>query len=183
MIKKLLLLSLTFFTAFSIVSAQCGSHHKTKVMSTSQHKDIVDIAAGSDNFSTLVVAVKAAGLVETLKGDGPFTVFAPVNAAFSKLEAGTVEALLKPEAKNDLTKILTYHVVAGSFKAKDVINAFNASGGTFTISTVAGEDLKVSLDNGLVILTDKKGRRAAVTQTDITASNGVIHAIDTVVLP
>lgn len=183
MIKKLLLLSLTLFTSYSFLTAQCGNHHKTRVLSTSHHKDIVDIAVSSDNFSTLVVALKTAGLVETLKSDGPFTVFAPVNAAFAKLDDGVLSTLLKPSSKADLSKILSYHVVSGAFMAKDVINAVNAGGGSYTIQTVAGVELKVTLDNGTVILTDSKGRKSAISKTDIKASNGVIHAIDTVVLP
>ena len=131
----------------------------------------------------MLTAVKTADLVNTLEGNGPFTVFAPVNAAFSKLPEGTVKTLLLPESKSTLTKILTYHVVAGEFKAKDVINAINASGGEFSIKTVSGDILKATLRNGSVILTDEKGGVTAVTTTDVNASNGVIHIIDSVLLP
>lgn len=183
MFKPLLFICLGLVTIQSVSTAQCNAHHKTRVAASYHHKDIVDIAAGNDNFSTLVVAVKTAGLVETLKSDGPFTVFAPSNAAFSKLPEGTVAGLLKPSAKNDLSKILTYHVIAGEYKASDVINAANAAGGSFSVATVQGGELTITVNNGSVILTDEKGNRSAVTTTDLTASNGVIHAIDTVVLP
>ncbi|MEM9823139.1 MAG: fasciclin domain-containing protein [Bacteroidota bacterium] len=176
------------FVAFgTALTAQCGSHHnKSKAVNASwsgDRQDIIDIAAGSDDFSTLVTAVKTAGLVKTLQGEGPFTVFAPVNAAFAKLPEGTVKTLLQPENKATLTKILTYHVIAGEFKARDVVNAIKASGGEFSIKTVSGDILKASLRNGSVILKDEKGGVSAVTQTDVDASNGVIHIIDTVVIP
>ena len=134
-------------------------------------QDIVDIAASNDDFSTLVAAVQAAGLVDVLKGDGPFTVFAPTNAAFAKLPAGTVENLLKPENKDQLIAILTYHVVAGKVMAAQVVGldmAKTVQGQNVTIKTSMGE---VTIDN------------AKVTATDIEASNGVIHVIDTVILP
>lgn len=148
-----------------------------------QDKDVVDIAAGSKDHTTLVAAVKAAGLVETLKGKGPFTVFAPTNAAFNKLPAGTVETLLKPENKQTLAKILTYHVISGNLKAADVIAAVKKGKGKAVFKTVQGEDLTVTLENGKVILTDAKGGKAMVTATDLTGSNGVVHVIDTVVMP
>lgn len=175
------------FVAFSAsLFAQCNSHKKSSravQTSWSHHKDIVDVAAGADDFSTLVTAVKTASLVKTLKSEGPFTVFAPVNAAFAKLPEGTVKTLLQPNSKDALTNILTYHVVAGEFRAKDVINAIEASGGSFSIKTVSGGILKASLQNGSVILRDENGGVSAVTKTDLGASNGVIHVIDTVVLP
>ena len=136
---------------------------------TAAEKDIVDIAAGNKDFSTLVAAVKAGGLVDVLKGDGPFTVFAPTNEAFAKLPEGTVESLLKPENKDKLVKILTYHVVPGKVMAKDV-----AAG---KVKTVQGAELTVATKDGVTI--DK----AKVTATDIEAKNGVIHVIDTVVIP
>ncbi len=132
--------------------------------------DIVDVAAGNDDFSTLVAAVKAAGLVETLKGDGPFTVFAPTNEAFAKLPDGTVESLLKPENKEKLIGILTYHVVPGKVMAADV-----APG---EVGTVNGEKAKISVGDGKVMIDN-----ATVTATDVGASNGVIHVIDTVIMP
>ena len=148
-----------------------------------QKKDIVDIAVGSDVHSTLVAAVKSADLVNTLKSAGPFTVFAPVNDAFSKLPAGTVDFLLKPENKSTLTKILTYHVVAGNLDAAAVLEAIKKGNGTASLKTVSGGILTASLDNGKVKLTDEKGGSAYVTITDLKGSNGVIHVIDAVVLP
>lgn len=148
-----------------------------------QNKDIVDIAVGSEAHTTLVAAVKAADLVSTLKSAGPFTVFAPVNDAFSKLPAGTVESLLKPENKSTLTKILTYHVVAGNLDAAAVIEVIKKGNGKANLKTVSGGMLTASLDNGKVKLTDEKGGAAYVTITDLKGSNGVIHVIDTVVLP
>ncbi|MDP5229677.1 MAG: fasciclin domain-containing protein [Cellulophaga sp.] len=148
-----------------------------------QTPNIVGVAAGNENFSTLVAAVKAAGLVETLSGDGPFTVFAPTNDAFAKLPAGTVESLLKPESKGTLTAVLTYHVVSGNFSASAVIEAINSNNGKFTVTTVQGNDITLSLSDGKVMLTDAKGGMATVVIADVAASNGVIHAIDTVVMP
>ena len=148
-----------------------------------QKSDIVDIAVGSKDHTTLVAAVKAAGLVETLKSAGPFTVFAPTNAAFDKLPAGTVATLVKPENKATLTAILTYHVVAGKFSATDVVAAIKAGNGTSTLTTVQGGKLKASLKGSSVILTDEKGGTSTVIVADLNATNGVIHVIDTVVLP
>jgi uncharacterized surface protein with fasciclin (FAS1) repeats len=130
------------------------------VSATAQKKDIVDIAVGSDAHTTLVAAVKAADLVATLKGTGPFTVFAPTNDAFAKLPAGTVESLVKPESKATLTKILTYHVVAGNLDAAAVLAAIKKGNGTATLTTVSGGILKASLENGKVKLTDEKGGSA-----------------------
>ena len=144
---------------------------------------IVSVAASNENFTTLVAAVKAAGLVDVLNGDGPFTVFAPVNSAFAKLPEGTVATLLKPENKNLLTSILTYHVVAGKFDAKAVVGAIKANYGKFTVKTVQGGSLTASLKDGKVILTDAKGNTSTVIITDVSASNGLVHAIDTVVIP
>ena len=148
-----------------------------------QKKDIVDIAVGSEAHTTLVAAVKAADLVTVLKGDGPFTVFAPVNDAFGKLPAGTVDNLLKAENKATLVKILTYHVVAGNLDAAAVLAAIKKGNGSVTLTTVSGGKLTASLDNGKVKLTDEKGGSAYVTITDLKGSNGVIHVIDAVVLP
>jgi len=148
-----------------------------------QKKDIVDIAIGSDAHTTLVAAVKAADLVTTLKSDGPFTVFAPVNDAFGKLPAGTVDYLLKAENKATLAKILTYHVVAGNLDAKAVLAAIKKGNGTVSLTMVSGGTLIASLENGKVKLSDEKGGAAYVTVTDLKGSNGVIHVIDTVVMP
>ena len=144
---------------------------------------IVGVAAGNKDFSTLVAAVKAAGLVETLNSAGPFTVFAPTNAAFDKLPKGTVEGLLKPEAKDKLTAVLTYHVVAGEFNAAAVVEAIKKNKGKFVIKTVQGGTLTASLKGKNVILTDGAGNTSTVVIADVKASNGIIHAIDSVVLP
>ncbi len=149
----------------------------------SAQKTVVDIAVGSKDHSTLVAAVKAAGLVETLQSAGPFTVFAPTNAAFAKLPAGTVETLLKAENKATLAKILTYHVVAGNLDAAAVVAAIKAGNGKAVVKTVSGGSLTASLKEGKVILTDEKGGVATVVAADIKAGNGVVHVIDTVVLP
>lgn len=146
-------------------------------------KTVVDIAVGSADHTTLVAAVKAAGLVETLQSAGPFTVFAPVNAAFAKLPAGTVDYLLKPENKATLAKILTYHVIAGTFDAATVVKAITAANGSLSLKTVSGGSITASLKNGKVILTDENGGTATVVATDLKAGNGIIHVIDTVVLP
>lgn len=146
-------------------------------------KTVVDVAVRSKAHTTLVAAVKAAGLVETLQGNGPFTVFAPVNDAFGKLPAGTVETLLKPENKAQLTKVLTYHVVAGNLDAAAVVKAIQDGKGKAVVKTISGGSLTVSLKDGKVILTDENGGVATVITTDLKADNGVIHVIDSVVLP
>ena len=149
----------------------------------SQKKDVVDIAVGSADHSTLVAAIKAADLVPTLKSAGPFTVFAPTNAAFDKLPAGTVESLLKPENKAQLAKILTYHVVSGNLDSAAVIAAIKKGKGKVELTTVSTGKLTASMDNGKVKLTDESGNSAYVTATDLKGSNGVIHVIDGVLLP
>jgi uncharacterized surface protein with fasciclin (FAS1) repeats len=146
-------------------------------------KNIVEFAAGSADHTTLVAAVKAAGLVETLEGSGPFTVFAPTNAAFDKLPAGTVVMLLKPENKEQLTKILTYHVVSGKVGASDLIKLIKEGGGKAELKTVSGGTLTATLIDGKVMLSDEKGGTATVTAADLDQSNGVIHVIDSVLLP
>jgi uncharacterized surface protein with fasciclin (FAS1) repeats len=146
-------------------------------------KTIVDIAVGSKEHTTLVAGVTAADLVTTLQSAGPFTVFAPTNAAFAKLPAGTLETLLKPENKATLTKILTYHVIAGTFDAAAVVKAIQANGGSLSLTTVSGNKLVASIKQGKVTLTDEKGNSATVVAADLTATNGVIHVIDAVVLP
>ena len=149
----------------------------------SPSKDIIDNAVNSKDHTTLVAAVKAAGLVDTLKGPGPFTVFAPTNAAFAKLPAGTVDTLLKPENKADLTKILTYHVVPGKLNAADLIAQAKANGGKAMLTTVQGEPLTAWVEGNSVYLTDAKGGKSMVTIADVNQSNGVIHVIDTVLMP
>lgn len=155
----------TFFTASAVLA---GSGYSK---SGYNKKDIVDTAVGAGSFNTLVAAVKAADLVETLKSDGPFTVFAPTDEAFAKLPAGTLESLLKPENKAKLQAILTYHVVPGRVMAKDVVALSSAK-------TVNGQDVMVKTDMGNVMIDNAK-----VIKTDIMTSNGVIHVIDTVILP
>ena len=146
-------------------------------------KTIVENASAAPNLTTLVAAVKAAGLVETLASPGPFTVFAPTNAAFEKLPAGTVGTLVKPENKATLTKILTYHVVAGKLTASDIVSAIKAGGGQASLTTVAGEKLTARLSGNSVVITDGKGGQSAVTTVDVMQSNGVVHVIDSVLLP
>ncbi|HEX7956943.1 MAG TPA: fasciclin domain-containing protein [Pyrinomonadaceae bacterium] len=147
-------------------------------------KNIVENAVNSADHTTLVAAVKAAGLVETLSGKGPFTVFAPTNAAFEKLPAGTVETLVRPENKATLTGILTYHVVAGRYDAKKLMQLIKKGGGQATLRTVSGGTL-VARMNGMngVSLTDEKGGTSNVTTADVYQSNGVIHVVDTVLMP
>ncbi|TQV73146.1 fasciclin domain-containing protein [Aliikangiella marina] len=167
MIKSLNKFVLAVFTValFASTAVFAGSYGKKK------SNDIVDVAAGNESFSTLVAAVKAAGLVDTLKSDGPFTVFAPTNEAFAKLPEGTVENLLKPENKDKLVAVLTYHVVPGKVLAKDVVGLSQAK-------TAQGSEVKISTAGGGV-----KVDNANVVATDIAASNGVIHVIDSVILP
>jgi uncharacterized surface protein with fasciclin (FAS1) repeats len=150
---------------------------------TAEAKNIVALAQGNADLSTLVAAVTAAGLGETLSGTGPFTVFAPTNAAFAKIDKATLDGLLKPESKAALGGILKYHVVAGNVKAADVVKMITDGKGTATIKTVAGGSLKASMAGDKVVLTDAKGGKSTITATDIAASNGVVHTIDTVVMP
>ena len=144
---------------------------------------IVDVAMGNPDFSTLVAAVKAASLVETLSGEGPFTVFAPTNGAFEKLPAGTVDGLLKPENVEKLKGLLTYHVVSGKYDAAAVIKAVEDGKGKFTVTTVQGGKIDLSVKDGKVILTDANGKTSTVAVADVVASNGIIHGIDSVVMP
>jgi uncharacterized surface protein with fasciclin (FAS1) repeats len=155
----------------------------TEIAEVVQTPNIVGVAAGNENFTTLVAAVKAAGLVETLSSEGPFTVFAPTNDAFSKLPAGTVESLLAPGSLETLTSILTYHVVSGKFDAAAVVAAIKANNGAFEVTTVQGGKLVASLDGANVVLKDEKGNMSTVVIADVAASNGIIHAIDSVVMP
>lgn len=165
--KKSIMLATTLaFAGFAATNAIADHHSGAETAKA----DIVDIAAGADDFSTLVAAVKAAGLVDTLKGDGPFTVFAPTNAAFAALPEGTVENLLKPENKEQLVAVLTYHVVAGKVMAADVKAG--------EVPTVQGSKATIKVEDGKVMIDN-----ATVVKTDIVASNGVIHVIDAVILP
>lgn len=147
------------------------------------NKTIVENASASADHTTLVAAVKAAGLVDTLSGAGPFTVFAPTNAAFEKLPAGAVDGLLKPEAKKDLTGVLTYHVVSGRMTAADLAKAITDGGGTAKLTTVAGGPLTATQSGNTITLTDAKGGKSTVTQADVMQSNGVVHVVDTVLMP
>lgn len=146
-------------------------------------KTIVENASQAKNLTTLVAAVKAAGLVDTLSGAGPFTVFAPTNAAFSKLPAATVPTLLKPENKQKLASILTYHVVSGRLSAADLVAKVKQGGGSAQLTTVEGEPLTVKLARGGVTVTDAKGDVSRVTKADVFQSNGVVHVVNTVLLP
>lgn len=164
MFKKIASVLTFVLASLTLSSAAHADHHGMK-------KDIVDVAAANGSFSTLVAAVKAAGLVDTLKGDGPFTVFAPTDEAFAKLPAGTIENLLKSENKDKLTAILTYHVVSGKVMAADVVKLDSAA-------TVQGQSVNVTANDGSVMINN-----ANVVMADVKASNGVIHVIDTVLLP
>jgi uncharacterized surface protein with fasciclin (FAS1) repeats len=146
-------------------------------------KNIVENALNSQDHTTLVAAVKAAGLVDTLEGSGPFTVFAPTNEAFAKLPAGTVDNLLKPENMDTLKKVLTYHVVAGKLSTHDLKKMIQDGGGKATLSTVEGDKLTVWMKDGKYMLTDDKGGMAAITIPNVYQSNGVIQVIDTVLMP
>jgi uncharacterized surface protein with fasciclin (FAS1) repeats len=150
---------------------------------SAQNKTIVDIAVGSPDHTTLVAAVKAADLVGTLQGAGPFTVFAPVNSAFDKLPSGTVATLLKPENKAMLAKILTYHVVAGNLDSKAVVKAIKKGMGKAELTTVSGGKLWAMMEGKNVVLMDEKGGKSTVTAVDLRGSNGVIHVIDTILMP
>ena len=147
------------------------------------NKDIIDNAVNSKDHTTLVAAVKAAGLVDTLKGPGPFTVFAPTNEAFAALPAGTVDTLLKPENKAALTKVLTYHVVSGTMDSASLGKAIMAGGGKATLKTVSGGTLTATMSGNMVMLTDESGGMAHVTIANVMQSNGVIHVVDKVLLP
>jgi uncharacterized surface protein with fasciclin (FAS1) repeats len=146
-------------------------------------RDIVDNAVNSQDHTTLVAAVKAAGLVATLKSKGPFTVFAPTNEAFDKLPAGTVDTLLKPENKEMLTKVLTYHVLAGRFDSNAIMKRIKAGHGKAQFKTVSGATLTAWIDGSTLVLTDEKGGQSRVTIANVYQSNGVIHVVDTVLLP
>ncbi len=145
--------------------------------------NIVETAVSNDSFSTLVAAVQAADLVDALSSDGPFTVFAPTNDAFNNLPDGTLSTLLHPENQETLQSILTYHVVAGQFMAEDVVQAINGNGGQFTVETLQGGELTLKLWEGNVYVKDTNGNKAQIIITDVETSNGVIHAINNVVLP
>jgi uncharacterized surface protein with fasciclin (FAS1) repeats len=174
-------LALTTFGA----TAQMGDMKDPMVGGAAMYptKTIVENAVNSPIHTTLVAAVKAAGLVDTLNSAGPFTVFAPTNDAFAKLPAGTVDNLVKPENKDTLTRILTYHVVPGRISAKDIAAGIKAGGGKYVMTTVEGGKLTATMSGKKVMLTDEKGDMAAVTTANVFQSNGVIHVLDTVLMP
>jgi uncharacterized surface protein with fasciclin (FAS1) repeats len=191
MSKRLTLFAaaLVLLSGTAILPAAAETNHKEKTVTVGgapmyPSKNIIQNAVNSKDHTTLVAAVKAAGLVETLQSPGPFTVFAPTNAAFGKLPAGTVESLVKPENKGKLTKILTYHVVPGRLTAASLMKAVKDGEGWAKLKTVQGEELTVKQAGpGKLTVTDAKGDTAHVTIADVLQSNGVIHVIDTVLLP
>lgn len=181
--KKVKQIGLMLIAAFAINSAIAQKTVEVGGAPMYPAKNIIENAVNSKDHTTLVAAVKAAGLVDVLQGDGPFTVFAPVNAAFDKLPAGTVETLLKPENKAMLTGVLTYHVVAGRMDAKDLAKKIKAGGGKAMLTTVQGGTLTAMMKGKKIMLMDEKGGMSTITIKDVYQSNGVIHVIDTVVLP
>ncbi len=168
----------TGLAAIPALAHQHGHHASTPAAPT-----IVDVAVSTGVHNTLVAAVKAAGLVDTLSSPGPFTVFAPTDTAFAKLPAGTVATLVKPENKGTLTGILTYHAVAGKVTSADLVKLIKSHGGEATLTTVAGGKLKARLSGDKIVITDAAGRATAVTQADVVTSNGVVHVTDGVFLP
>ena len=185
--KQISMLLIAGTLVFSACSENLSSTGEKTVMvggaAMYPSKNIVENAVNSADHTTLVAAVKAAGLVETLQSAGPFTVFAPTNAAFNLLPAGTVENLVKPENKGTLTKILTYHVVSGKYNAADIIKLIKAGNGSAALTTVQGSTLTASMSGKSVILTDGMGNRSTVTIANVNQSNGVIHVIDRLVMP
>ncbi|GEO07581.1 fasciclin domain-containing protein [Segetibacter aerophilus] len=177
---------ITFAFMLLITGATFAQSEKTMMVGGAAmypSKNIVENAVNSKDHTTLVAAVKAAGLVETLQSAGPFTVFAPTNQAFNKLPAGTVETLLKPENKDKLTSVLTYHVVAGNISSSALMGMIKKNGGTFKAKTVQGGELTFMMKGNNIIVTDEKGGMSKVTIKDVNQSNGVIHVVDTVLLP
>ncbi len=183
--KRIFSAALLFVSLFSVSSAQAQSEKTVEVGGAAMYpsRNIIENAVNSKDHTTLVAAVKAAGLVETLQGAGPFTVFAPTNEAFNKLPKGTVETLLKPENKSKLTGILTYHVIAGKLDSKALAEKIKAGNGTAELTTVAGGKLWVMMQGNQVVLKDENGGMATVTIKNVYQSNGVIHVINNVVLP
>ncbi len=181
-IKNIVMLAIV---ALATTSAVAQKVKTVKVGGAAMYptKNIIENTVNSKDHTTLVAAVKAAGLVETLQGDGPFTVFAPTNAAFEKLPAGTVESLLKEENKKALVTVLTYHVIAGRISSKELVAKIKAAGGTFVAKTVAGQDLSFSVVGKKVQITDAAGGTSLVAIADVNQSNGVIHVVDAVLLP
>jgi len=181
--KSLRLTTATFVAALLTTTAFAAQNPMVGGAPMSPKKDIVDNAVKSKDHTTLVAAVKAAGLVPTLKSKGPFTVFAPTNEAFAKLPAGTVDTLLKPENKKKLASILTYHVVPGNYTAAKLSAAIKAGGGTAKLKTANGETLRAKMSGDSIVLIDAKGGTSTVTIGDVMQSNGVIHVVNTVLMP
>ena len=178
--KTALIAALAASASLTVATPALADHHKE---GEAAKADIVATAMSTGSHETLVAAVKAAGLVETLQGPGPFTVFAPTDDGFAKLPEGTVATLVKPENKATLTKILTYHAVAGKVTAETLIGLIEAGNGSATVDTLAGETLTARIVDGSVVITDAKGGTATVIATDVMTSNGVIHVTDGVFLP
>ena len=189
MSKRIALFAGVAFSALALTStfvAPVRAEEKTVMVGGAAmypSKNIIQNAVNSKDHTTLVAAVKAAGLVETLEGKGPFTVFAPTNAAFGKLPAGTVDNLVKPEAKEKLVAVLTYHVVPGRMSAKDLMDAAKKAGGKAELKTVEGEELTVKKEDGKTWIIDAKGDQSMVSSSNVHQSNGVIHVVDTVLMP
>lgn len=187
MFKSILKTSAAAFVAASIGFASAGAMAQDNPMVGGApmyaDKNIVENAVNSADHTTLVAAVKAAGLVETLQSEGPFTVFAPTNAAFEALPEGTVATLLEPDNKDMLTKVLTAHVVAGDIKAADLMSMVEADGGTHSFTTVSGDTLTAQINDGQVYIIDENGNAAKVTIADVNQSNGVIHVVNSVLVP
>ena len=182
-IKSFSLVATATVLFFSAANAQSEKTVTVGGAAMYPSKNIIENAVNSKDHTTLVAAVKAAGLVETLESNGPFTVFAPTNEAFNKLPAGTVDKLLMAENKAMLTSVLTYHVIAGRIDSKMLMDMIKKNGGTYTATTVEGGKLMFSMKNGSIILTDEKGGKAKVTIKDVYQKNGIIHVIDSLVLP
>lgn len=186
LMKRIFQLSSVLFALLIINTTIVSAQEKTVMVGGAAmypSKNIVENAMNSKDHTTLIAAVKAAGLVETLEGAGPFTVFAPTNEAFNKLPAGTVDNLLKPENKDKLTAVLTYHVVAGKIDSKMLMDWIKKNGGMYTATTVQGGKLMFSMKGNNLVVMDESGNSAKVTIKDVSQSNGVIHVIDTVLLP
>ena len=184
--RRLTLRSTVLAAAFAAVSAGPALSQATKMVGGAPmfpSKTIVENAVNSKDHTTLVAAVKAADLVGTLSGPGPFTVFAPTNAAFAKLPAGTVETLVQPQSKPKLTQVLTYHVVPGRLTARDLMEQARRNGGRVQLTTVEGDGLVVRSTKGGLQITDTNGNRARVTIADVMQSNGVIHVVNSVLMP
>jgi uncharacterized surface protein with fasciclin (FAS1) repeats len=190
-VKKVTLLLLFAAASIAIANGSAAAQMMNKTDSNPmvggasmlRSRDIIDNAVNSADHTTLVAAVKAAGLVETLKSAGPFTVFAPTNEAFDKLPAGTVDTLLKPENQAMLTKVLTYHVLSGKFDSKAIAKQIKAGGGKTQFKTVSGGTLWAWMEGNKLVLRDEKGGTSTVTIADVYQSNGVIHVVDSVLLP